>query len=181
MPGSPIGQQQVTIRPYGRGAGGATRATGTGGGFGAVNGAIRGAIGCPAPPPIIGEVLESGGSVGPATRRGADRRVTRPDPPSRRIGEGRAGKSSRCALPTTAFFETPRRRPISAVDRPSSHSVRKRTIVSSAHSISWPPRWCNHKIRYTDRVPGQPIICGEPQKLVDNRRSNPKGWGSEHA
>jgi hypothetical protein len=32
------------------------------------------------------------------------------------IGEGRAGKSSRCAFPTTAFFEMPMRRPISAVE-----------------------------------------------------------------
>jgi hypothetical protein len=31
VPGSPIGQQQVTIRPYGRGGGGNTRA---GGGIG---------------------------------------------------------------------------------------------------------------------------------------------------
>ena len=92
-------------------------------------------------------VLDSGGSVGPATRRGADRLGAPPPEPSRRIGDGRAGRSSRCALPTTAFFETPNRRPISAVDSPSSQSVRNRTIVSSAHSISWFPRRCNHKIR----------------------------------
>ena len=35
-----------------------------------------------------------------------------------RIGDGRAGRSRRCAFPTTAFFEMPIRRPISAVDTP---------------------------------------------------------------
>ena len=34
------------------------------------------------------------------------------------IGDGRPGKSRRCALPTTAFFEMPKRRPISAVECP---------------------------------------------------------------
>jgi hypothetical protein len=73
--------------------------------------------------------------------RGVVRRGCLPSPdPSRRIGEGRAGRSSRCALPTTAFFETPSRLPISAVECPSSHSARKRMIVSSAHSISWFPQ-----------------------------------------
>jgi hypothetical protein len=32
------------------------------------------------------------------------------------MGDGRAGKSSRCAFPTMAFFVTPNRRPISAVE-----------------------------------------------------------------
>jgi hypothetical protein len=134
------------MRPYGRGAGGATLAGGGAGiGF-ATNPVIGGRTAVPPPEALSGTVLESGGKVGPATRRGVVR-LGAPPLPSRRIGDGRAGRSSRCALPTTAFLETPSRRPISAVESPSSHSARKRTIVSSAHSISWPPRWCNHKIR----------------------------------
>ena len=60
-------------------------------------------------------VLGSGGNVGPSTRRTVARR-TGAAFGSRRIGDGRAGKSSRCALPTMAFFVTPSRRPISAVE-----------------------------------------------------------------
>src|ERR1700760_4529058 len=41
---------------------------------------------------------------------------------SRLIGDGRAGRSSRCALPTTAFLLTPSRTAICAVECPSSHS-----------------------------------------------------------
>lgn len=54
------------------------------------------------------------------------------------MGEGRAGKLRRCALPTTAFLEIFKRRPISAVDKPSDHNVRRRAIASSVHSILWP-------------------------------------------
>jgi hypothetical protein len=55
-------------------------------------------------------------------------------PPSeRRMGEPRVGKSSLCALPTTAFLLTPSLRPISAVEWPSSHSARSRATVSSDH------------------------------------------------
>jgi hypothetical protein len=54
------------------------------------------------------------------------------------IGDGRAGRSRRWAFPTIAFFDTPRRRPISAVEWPSAHSSLRRTIVSSVHSILWP-------------------------------------------
>jgi hypothetical protein len=35
---------------------------------------------------------------------------------SRWMGLGRAGRCRRCAFPTTAFFEMPMRRPISAVE-----------------------------------------------------------------
>ena len=45
-----------------------------------------------------------------------------------RIGDGRAGRSRRCALPTTAFFEMPIRRPISAVECPSDQSCRNLRI-----------------------------------------------------
>ena len=45
------------------------------------------------------------------------------------------GRSRRCALPTTAFFETPRRRPISAVECPSSQSWRSLATVSSFQSL----------------------------------------------
>src|SRR5690348_15391006 len=162
------------MRPYGRGAGGATRAGG-GAGAGFTDKTAR--CGMAAGPWVeddkpLSAVLESGGSVGPATRRGALRRGALPPEPSRRIGEGRAGRSRRCALPTTAFFDTPRRRPISAVDSPSSHSARKRRIVSSAHSISWLPRWCNHKIRYTGRARRQQNNAPGPQKLVENLSIN---------
>lgn len=51
------------------------------------------------------------------------------------IGDGLAGRSSRCALPTTAFLETPNRRPISALECPSSHSVRRDATVASVQSI----------------------------------------------
>jgi hypothetical protein len=58
-----------------------------------------------------------GAGGGGGLRRGA------PVPAGRR-GEPRGGKSSRCALPTIAFFENPKRRPISAVEWPSRHSAR---------------------------------------------------------
>ena len=69
---------------------------------------------------------------------GTDRRGWPELAPSRRIGEGRAGKSSRCALPTTAFFETPIRRPISAVESaicPQPAQMDNR--LPSPTSISW--------------------------------------------
>ena len=69
-------------------------------------------------------------SAGTGCRRGA-----RGEPPIR-IGDGRAGRSRRCALPTTAFFEIPIRRPISAVECPSDQSCRNFSILSSVHSNS---------------------------------------------
>lgn len=83
--------------------------------------------------------LGSGGSVGPPTRTVDAGRSCARSLGSRRIGDGRAVRSSRCALPTIAFFETPSRRPISAVECPCSHSSRSRRIVSSFHTISWSP------------------------------------------
>jgi hypothetical protein len=56
------------------------------------------------------------GSVGPDERGTGGRFGTRGGGPSRRIGDGRGGNSSRWALPTIAFFEIPIRRPISAVE-----------------------------------------------------------------
>jgi hypothetical protein len=44
----------------------------------------------------------------------------------RRMGDGRAGRSRRCAFPTIAFFETSMRRPISAAECPSAHSTLSR-------------------------------------------------------
>ncbi len=85
-----------------------------------------------------GIAARSGGSVGPTTRRTAGRRGAEPGSP-RRIGDGRADKFSRCALPTTAFFDTPIRRPISAVECPSDQSALSWAIVSSLHSMSWSP------------------------------------------
>jgi hypothetical protein len=70
-------------------------------------------------------------SFGTGGRRGA--RGGRGDLPVR-IGDGRAGRSRRCAFPTTAFFEMPIRRPISAVEYPSDQSRRSSWIASSVHS-----------------------------------------------
>jgi len=67
--------------------------------------------GCSPSPAALG----NGGSVGPSTRRTVARR-TGAASGSRRIGDGLAGKSSRWAFPTMAFFVTPSRRPISAVE-----------------------------------------------------------------
>ena len=77
--------------------------------------------------------------MGPTTRRVGIARGVAPPAPSRRIGDGRGGRFSRCALPTTAFLDTPIRRPISAVESPSDQSTRSRAIVSSFHSMSWAP------------------------------------------
>ena len=51
------------------------------------------------------------------------------------IGDGRLGKPRRCALPITAFFETSRRRPISAALKPSDQSWRRAEIRSSVQLI----------------------------------------------
>jgi hypothetical protein len=126
VPGSPIGQQQVMTRPYGRGGGdaGGCATRGNGAGRGAMITGGRGgngAAGCAGASPalpsamLLTAVLDSGGRDGPVNRRGGPGREGGRSP-SRRIGEGRAGRSSRCALPTTAFFDTPSRRPISAVE-----------------------------------------------------------------
>ncbi len=58
--------------------------------------------------------------------------------PSRRIGLSRAGSRRRCALPTTAFFVTPMRRPISAVEWPSAQRALSRSIASAPQSIARP-------------------------------------------
>ncbi len=75
------------------------------------------------------------GNVGPTTRRTGERFGASPGAP-RRIGDGRAASDKRCALPTTAFFETPIRRPISAVDTPSAQRVFSRSMISSVQSIA---------------------------------------------
>src|SRR5208283_308533 len=54
--------------------------------------------------------------------------------PIARIGDGRPGRSRRCALPTTAFLETPKWHPISTVECPSAQSCRSRVTVASVHS-----------------------------------------------
>jgi hypothetical protein len=63
-------------------------------------------------------VLANGGSVGPAALGYAGERSATVLTPSRRIGDGRASSSSRCAFPTMAFLDTLSRRPISAVECP---------------------------------------------------------------
>jgi hypothetical protein len=147
VPGSPIGQQHATVRldryATARTGGGAGGANGRGAGAEAVTagrstgGRITG-VAMGAATAGGGSLADKGGKVGPTTRRGAGGRAG-PAAPSRRIGEGRAGKLSRCAFPTTAFLDTFMRRPISAVERPSAHNARKRAMLSSFHSISWSP------------------------------------------
>jgi hypothetical protein len=56
------------------------------------------------------------GELAPAEAGQAERRRACPGGRSGRIGEGRPGSDRRCALPMMAFFETPMRRPISAVE-----------------------------------------------------------------
>ena len=70
-----------------------------------------------------GAAAPSGGSVGPVTRCGCGGRGETPGIPSRRIGEGTGRQVQPCALPTTAFFDIPIRRPISAVECPSDQSI----------------------------------------------------------
>jgi hypothetical protein len=55
------------------------------------------------------------------------------------MGLGRDDRFSRCALPTTAFFEIPMRRPISAVESPSAQKARSRSIASCVQSMKEPP------------------------------------------
>src|SRR5580658_5098033 len=102
----------MTGRGAGRGTGGAvtTGLAMTGGRGGAGTRANAGKL-----EPTSATALGRGGNVGPSTRRTVARR-TGAASGSRLIGDGRAGRSSRCALPTIAFFVTPRRRPISAVE-----------------------------------------------------------------
>jgi len=99
VPGSPNGQQHG-LRPAGDGAlrSGARRQGGVGSGRVAAASvhALRGMMSA---------------SFGTDNRRGRADDVPKP---VRVIGDARLGRSRRCALPTTAFFETPRRRPISA-------------------------------------------------------------------
>jgi hypothetical protein len=113
LPGSPIGQQQGVARKVCFGGDMIGRKAGAG-------------------PPIE---ADKGGKVGPCARRGACGRGEALPSAPRRIGDGRGGKFSRCALPTTAFLETLSRRPISAVERPSTQSTRSLAIISSDHSI----------------------------------------------
>ncbi len=124
MPGSPIGQQHG-CEPIRRGAI-ATRLAGVA--VGAMRSTVAGTL--------ASRKDERGmvsASLGTGCLRGAE--DGRGDPPLR-IGDGRAGRSRRCAFPTTVFFETPIRRPISAVECPSDQSWRNSRIVSSVHSNS---------------------------------------------
>jgi hypothetical protein len=63
------------------------------------------------------------------------------------IGDGRATRPSRCALPMTAFLLLPIRRPISAAGTPSAHKSRSiweshPALASAAHfleqNLPWP-------------------------------------------
>lgn len=89
--------------------------TGGRGGIGATPPAIDPSAKTGNPESASATALGSGGRVGPSTRRRAARRSGTVSG-SRRMGDGRAGRSSLCALPTMAFFVTPNRRPISAVE-----------------------------------------------------------------
>ncbi len=85
--------------------------------------------------------------IGTWTGRGARGTGVGRGSASRRIGLGRAGSVSRCALPTTAFFEMPMRRPISAVEWPSAQSAFRRSIASVVQSIARSPDVPRHNIR----------------------------------
>lgn len=124
VPGSPIGQQHW-CEPTRRGATAIYRA-------GVSAGAVR--------PPVGGISLSRkdkrgivSAGLGTCRWRGARGGV---DVLPVRIGDGRAGRSRRCAFPTTAFFEMPIRRPICAVVCPSDQSCRNSRIVFSVHSNS---------------------------------------------
>lgn len=52
------------------------------------------------------------------------------------IGDWRGSRSRRCTLPITAFFETPRRRPMTAVERPAAQSARKARMRSCVQSVT---------------------------------------------
>ena len=107
--GSPIGQQQHELGSALTGADGAT---------------ATGACGVMAMAGLAG-MLASGGSV-LLLARGPDGVGSA----LRRIGDGLASSSRRPALPTTAFFEIPIRRPISAVECPSDHRRLSSRIAS---------------------------------------------------
>lgn len=51
------------------------------------------------------------------------------------IGDGRPGRFIRLAFPITAFFVTPRRRPISAAECPCAHNRRSRALRDAGHSF----------------------------------------------
>ena len=57
--------------------------------------------------------------------------------PLRRIGDRRAGRSMRWALPTTAFLLMPMRLPISAVLKPSPQKQRSVWMVSAFQSMEF--------------------------------------------
>ena len=96
----------------------------------------------------------SGGTGGRSIRRG----VGRIPVSGRRMGVGRAGKSRRCALPTTAFFETPIRRPISAVVWPSLQSRRSARMRSPVQTD--PFRSCSSGLLLSS--PLRPFPRGRP-------------------
>ena len=118
VPGSPIGQQQAFWLPDR----GMTRCARE---WGASDGKDRTMAGGDAGAFITGagagDMVGRGGIAagrGAGAARGAETLATDGGRgiASRRIGLGRAERFSRCALPTTAFFEMPIRRPISAVE-----------------------------------------------------------------
>jgi len=59
--------------------------------------------------------------------------------PAARIGEGRGGKFSRCALPTTADLLTPSSVPIRVAAAPSDHRWRRCAVAASPHACGWRP------------------------------------------
>jgi len=134
------GQQHGTTRPYfGAGAaagfGGATNTGLGGGGRGGGSGITIGSL-------VAGALrLGNGARVTGGTRGwpgcGGGRVVLSGH--LFLIGDGLAGQSSRCALPITAFLDTPSRRPISAVEWPSSQSARARSVSFSVQSVMAKP------------------------------------------
>src|SRR5271166_5629883 len=124
VPGSPRGQQHDLVAvAAGRGTKGGAAGCRCGGKAG--SGAVGG-VGIVRSGPLIGMMSASFGTAGRRAGRGCR------EPPLR-IGDGRLGRSSLCALPTTAFLETPSLRPISAVEWPSDQRARSSLIVTSVH------------------------------------------------
>jgi len=140
VPGSPMGQQQLRAAARAKGrrmlaglaatGASAMRASASRTGRGSGRGWTMAGAGCGG----VAATTRSGGRVG--LRPAATGRTAAG---SRRMGLGRGESCSRCALPTTEFFETPMRRPISAVECPSDHRTRRRSIASDVQSIWMPP------------------------------------------
>lgn len=114
VPGLPMGQQQVSVLTAGVAV--AVRSLWKVGADGMAGGTIGAGAAATGSGTSDGLATATMGMM--STSRGTGSRRGGRDGwlPEHRMGDGRCGRSRRWALPTTAFFETPRRRPISAVE-----------------------------------------------------------------